>query len=93
MSKEIEYNEAYKKAILGLMLHGCQHLTIGDAKGIMIAIKGEKVPNVSFDGKLTEDIAGDLQEKLRLADMLIDKIDDKKYKQMIATYRALTKEN
>lgn len=31
-----------------------------------------------------------LKEKLRLAEVLIDKIDDKKYKQMIATYRMLT---
>jgi hypothetical protein len=32
-----------------------------------------------------------LRENLRLADMLIDKIDDKKYKQMITTYRNLIK--
>lgn len=34
-----------------------------------------------------------LQEDLRLANILINKIDDKKYKQMIATYKALTKAN
>ena len=31
-----------------------------------------------------------LKEQIRLAEMLINKIDDKKYKQMIATYRMLT---
>jgi len=33
----------------------------------------------------------DLTEKLRLADMFIDKIDDRKYKQMRATYKTLVK--
>ena len=32
-----------------------------------------------------------LREDLRLANMLINKINDKKYKQMVATYRILTK--
>ena len=30
-------------------------------------------------------------ERLRLANMLIDKIDDKKYRQMIGTYKLLAK--
>ena len=34
-----------------------------------------------------------LREDLRLANMLINKINDKKYKQMVATYRILTKAN
>jgi hypothetical protein len=33
-----------------------------------------------------------LKENLRLANMLINKIDDKKYRQMIATYKALTEQ-
>ena len=32
-----------------------------------------------------------LKEKLRLADLLIDKIESREYKQMISTYRLLTK--
>ena len=33
-----------------------------------------------------------LKEKLRLADLLINKIDSKEFKQMIGTYRLLTKD-
>lgn len=43
--------------------------------------------------EVVEDYIGELQEKLRLANMLIAKIDDKKYRQMIATYKTLTKAN
>ena len=34
-----------------------------------------------------------LKEDLKLANMLINKIDDKKYRQMIATYRTREKAN
>ncbi|MFT6586071.1 MAG: hypothetical protein ACJAUY_000652 [Cognaticolwellia sp.] len=40
--------------------------------------------------KTSKDVAA-LKENVRLADMLIAKIDDKKYRQMIATYRTLVK--
>jgi len=48
----IKYNEAYEAAIFGLMFHGCQKLTVDDAREIMTAIENGKVPNVRLDNLL-----------------------------------------
>lgn len=55
MNKSIvitENEKEYEKAIFGLMFHGCQRLTIDDAKKILYAIEQGKVPFVKLEDPL-----------------------------------------
>ncbi len=57
--------------------------------------KNKKWIGLSINESYVEEIENEnksLKEKVRLADLLINKIDSKEYKQMIGTYRLLTKD-
>lgn len=60
-----------------------------------IMSKNKKWVGLSIDEAYVEEIENEnksLKEKVRLADLLINKIDSKEYKQTIGTYRLLTKD-
>ncbi len=57
--------------------------------------KNKKCIGLSINESYMEEIENEnksLKEKVRLAELLINKIDSKEYKQMIGTYRLLTKD-